>query len=247
MRGEFLDECLVDPAEEVQSQRRKARRLAVVAAATLEAAATLSLALSPLFTPAQLRPRMVNAEIPVRFGAPEAHPQHSTSAPRTHFSREVIFSPPRVPAHINRSPIADESSEAPTSTENFDSGLPPGISDNPGSFGSRPTPIAPARPPAAPVRIIQRSENVQEGQLIQRVVPQYPEIARIARISGTVELLVLIGQDGRVKSVEVLSGSAMLAASAKTGVEQWRYRPAILDGHAVEVETRVTMHFVLNE
>jgi periplasmic protein TonB len=79
------------------------------------------------------------------------------------------------------------------------------------------------------------------------VVPQYPQIARIARISGTVELLVLIGQDGRVKSIEVLSGNPMLAASAKAGVEQWRYRPAILDGLAVEVETRVTVHFVLNE
>ena len=97
------------------------------------------------------------------------------------------------------------------------------------------------------MRIIRRSEEFQEGQLVKRIIPQYPPIARLARISGTVELLVLIGQDGRVKSAEVLSGNPMLAASAKAGVEQWRYRPAILDGHAVEVETRVTVHFVLNE
>lgn len=72
-------------------------------------------------------------------------------------------------------------------------------------------------------------------------------MARIARVSGTVELLVLVGRDGRVESVQVLSGSPLLASSAKAAVEQWRYRPTILDGQAVEVETRVTVHFVLDE
>ena len=246
MRGEFLNEYLVDPAGRVQSQRRKARREAVIAAMILEAAAILSLAVYPLLTPAELRPRFVNAPIPFRFGAPEANPRHAASAPRTRFSRHVLFSLPRVPARIYRLPVAEQTSEALPSAGNFDSGLPLGISDNPGGLGSGPARIEPPRT-VAPVRIIQRSEKVQEGQLIQRVVPRYPEIARIARISGTVELLVLIGQDGRVKSIEVLSGNPMLAASAKAGVEQWRYRPAILDGLAVEVETRVTVHFVLNE
>lgn len=245
MRSEFLDECLVDPAGKSQSQRRRARRKVVVAAATLEAAAILSLALYPLFTPAKLRPQLVNAPIPVGFGAPEVN-HHAASSPHTRLSRHVLFSPPRVPTHIYRLPVAEQSSEAPSSAENFDSGLPPGISNNPGGFGSGPAPIERPRS-AAPVRIVRRDEKFQEGQLIRRVVPQYPQIARVARISGTVELLVLIGQDGRVKSVEVLSGNPMLAASARAGVEQWLYRPAILNGHAVEVETRVTVRFVLNE
>jgi len=246
MSGEFLNEYLVDPGK-AQSQRRNVRRRAVFTAVMLEATATLVLALYPLFTPAQLRPQFVNAEIPYRYGPPEVHAQHSASAPRTHFSRDVLFSPSPVPAHIFHSLITDQRNEAQPFAEDFGTRLPPGVSDNPGGFGSRPTPIAPARPPVAPVRIIHRSEKLEEGQLVQRVIPQYPQIARIARVSGTVELLVLIGQDGRVKSIEVLSGSPMLAASAKAGVEQWRYRPAILDGHAVEVETRVTVHFVLNE
>lgn len=245
MREEFLKECLVDPTGEIQSQRRKARHKAVVGAMTLEAAAILSLALYPLFTPAQLRPRFADAPIPFRFGAPETHPHHAASAPRTRFSREVLFSPPSVPAHIYRSPIAEVSSGAVSSVEDFGPGLPVGVSENPGGFGNESTAIAP--PSAAPMRIIRRSEEFQEGQLVKRIIPQYPPIARIARISGTVELLVLIGQDGRVRSIEVLSGNPRLAASAKAGVEQWRYRPAILDGHAVEVETRVTVHFVLNE
>ena len=247
MRGEFLKECLVDPAGETRSARGVSRRRAVVAAVAFEALAILSLALYPLLTPAQLRPQIVNAPIPVRFGAPEAHPHNPASARRTRFSRDVLFSPPRVPADIVRSPVANIRSEAPSAFENPAPGLPFGISENPGSLESGPAAVAPPQPAVAPVREIHRSEKFEESQLVRRVMPQYPQIARLARISGTVELLVLIGQDGRVKSVEVLSGSPMLAASAKAGVEQWRYRAAILDGQAVEVETRVTVHFVLNE
>ena len=88
---------------------------------------------------------------------------------------------------------------------------------------------------------------MQESQLISRVIPAYPQIARVARVSGTVELMVLVGRDGRVLSVEVLSGNSLLAAAAKQAVEQWRYHPAILDGQAVEVEARVTGRFVLDE
>lgn len=68
----------------------------------------------------------------------------------------------------------------------------------------------------------------------------------VARISGVVELLVLVGRDGGVLSVEVLSGNPLLAGAAKHAVQQWRYRPAVLDGQAVEVEAHVTVNFVLN-
>lgn len=243
MRGEFLKECLVDPAGDTRTARRVSRHRAVVVAAAFESLAILILALYPLLTPAQLRLQFVNAPIPVRFGAPEVH--HAATAPRTRLSHDVLFSTPRVPAHIMRSPVANIRTEAPSPIENAAPGLPFGVPENPGGLENGTGAIAP--PPVAPVRVIHRSEEFEEGQLVRRVMPEYPQIARTARISGTVELLVLIGQDGRVKSVEVLSGSPMLAASARAGVEQWRYRPAILDGHAVEVETRVTVHFVLNE
>jgi periplasmic protein TonB len=122
--------------------------------------------------------------------------------------------------------------------------MPPGP---PGGFGNELGSVLPPKPVGPAVRVIRRSESVQESQLISRVIPTYPQIARVARVSGTVELLVLVGRDGRVLSVEVLSGSPLLAAAAKQAVEQWRYRPAILDGQAVEVQARVTMNFVLDE
>lgn len=96
-------------------------------------------------------------------------------------------------------------------------------------------------------RIIQQSEGVQSGLLVYRVDPRYPQIAISAGISGTVELRAIIGRDGRVRSVEVLSGSALLAPAAVAAVREWRYRPTLLNGEAVEVETHVTVHFVLGQ
>ena len=83
--------------------------------------------------------------------------------------------------------------------------------------------------------------------LIHRIEPQYPVIARIAGVSGTVELRAIIGRDGSVSSIEVLSGNPLLARPAVEAVRQWRYRPTILDGEAVEVETRITVNFVLGQ
>lgn len=72
-------------------------------------------------------------------------------------------------------------------------------------------------------------------------------MARLAHITGSVELLVLVGSDGGVLSVDVLGGNPLLAAAAKQAVERWRYRPAILDGQPVEVEARVTVNFVMDQ
>lgn len=83
--------------------------------------------------------------------------------------------------------------------------------------------------------------------LIHRIEPQYPAIARIARVSGSVELRAIIGRDGSVSSIEVLSGNPLLARAAVEAARQWRYRPTFLDGEAVEVETRITVNFVLGQ
>ncbi len=242
MRDQFLNECLVDSPES-ENKRKSARSGALVAALVFEAMAILMLALYPLLTPAKLRPRFVSAPIPVSYTLVPISNSPTAPAPRSHVARTVLFSPPSVPAHIFRAAVPDERAEAPASPPDFGATLPFGVADGLRGLGAGSSPIA----PAAPVRVIRRSEKIEEGQLIRRVIPEYPEIARIARISGTVELLVWVGTNGLVKSVQVLSGSPLLAESAKAAVEQWRYRPAILDGQAVEVETRVTVHFVLNE
>lgn len=90
------------------------------------------------------------------------------------------------------------------------------------------------------------SEGVQQGKLIHRLEPHYPVIARQIRLQGTVILRAVIGSDGAVRSVEVLSGPALLGEAAREAIEQWRYQPTLLNGTAVEVETLVTVIFTLH-
>jgi periplasmic protein TonB len=88
---------------------------------------------------------------------------------------------------------------------------------------------------------------VMAGELIRRVQPEYPEIARATHLSGTVRLQAIIGTDGTVRDLDVLSGSPILARAAVEAVRQWRYRPTLLNGAPVEVETYITVNFVLSE
>jgi len=106
-----------------------------------------------------------------------------------------------------------------------------------------PSPISP--PPApAPTRPL-RVSHWAEGNLIYRVQPNYPALARQARIQGTVELRAIISKMGTIKNLAVLSGHAMLVISAVQAVKQWRYRPYLLNGEPIEVETEITVNFIL--
>ena len=96
--------------------------------------------------------------------------------------------------------------------------------------------------PAIPKRI-RISQGVTKGQLIYRVEPPYPPLALMARLQGQVQLKAIVSKDGTIKELELVSGSPMLAAAALRAVQQWRYRPFLLNGEAVEVETNVTVTF----
>lgn len=91
-----------------------------------------------------------------------------------------------------------------------------------------------------PKRII---SQLSEGQLVNRVEPVYPRIAAISGIQGQVKLHAIIGRDGRIQSLNAISGHPLLLRAALDAVEQWRYRPYVLNGEAVEVETFITVNF----
>lgn len=87
------------------------------------------------------------------------------------------------------------------------------------------------------------SPAVAQGGLIFKVDPEYPPLARAARVQGHVLLHAIIGEDGTVEQLRVVSGNPLLASSALNAVKRWRYRPYVVDGHAVEVETTVILNF----
>jgi protein TonB len=87
--------------------------------------------------------------------------------------------------------------------------------------------------------------SLQIGQLISRVTPAYPEDVRRQRIEGTVKLHAIIGKDGAVQNVALLSGPALLAAPAINAILEWRFKPTLLGGQAIETEEDITVVFRL--
>jgi periplasmic protein TonB len=103
-------------------------------------------------------------------------------------------------------------------------------------------PPLPPKPTARPPRI----SIMMEGNLIHRVQPTYPPLAKAAGIQGTVVLRAVISKEGTIENLTVQSGPPLLVKAALEAVAQWRYRPYLLNGDPFEVETQVTVNFVLN-
>lgn len=107
--------------------------------------------------------------------------------------------------------------------------------------------FSPVAPPA-PSPLVTKPRLISrwmEGNLIRRVQPVYPALAISSRTQGTVQLRAVIGRDGKIRHLQVLDGHPLLVKAAVDAVSQWLYSPYHLNGQAVEVETQVTVNFVL--
>jgi TonB family protein len=98
-----------------------------------------------------------------------------------------------------------------------------------------------------PAERIRVSQGVATGLIISKVAPVYPEEARTAKIQGSVVLKAMINQTGDVVSLDLVSGHPLLAPAAMDAVRQWKYRPYLLNGKAVAVETQITVNFTLTK
>ena len=224
------------------------------------------LVLAPLISP-QALPGVVWKTMTVAPPAPPPPPPQLETqvVPRTHVVPthrllDVFTAPPKVPTKVA---IVDDLDQAlPTSASVY--GSVPGISGagmsnqvltgimqsvgNPAvNFHApeRPAPPPAKTPPAEPAKP-PRITVLQMAEPIQRVTPVYPPLARTAHVSGTVELMGVLGTDGRIHEIKVLSGHPLLVKSAVDAVMQWIYRPTILNGQPVEVQAPISVRFILN-
>ena len=124
-------------------------------------------------------------------------------------------------------------------------GVPGGVfSEMPNSAPS--VPVLAKSPVPTPVKRMRIASRVAEANLIRDVTPQYPPEAGRARLEGTVVLMAVIGKDGSVTDLRVESGLPILAQAAIDAVKQWRYKPYLVDGEPVEVDSRITINFTLS-
>jgi protein TonB len=122
-----------------------------------------------------------------------------------------------------------------------------------GIIGSVPTAAPPPPPPVKTAEVkkeVQRIKvggNVQQANLLRKVTPTYPPLAKQARIQGVVKFTAIIGADGRITNLQLVSGHPLLVTAATEAVKQWMYRPTLLNGEPVEVITQIDVNFTLSQ
>ena len=109
-----------------------------------------------------------------------------------------------------------------------------------------PSPGAAAAPPASAERVAVGGK-LQSAMLLKKVAPIYPQLARTMRIQGVVRFQAVIGKNGQVKDLKVISGPRALEQAAADAVRKWVYRPTMLDGRPVEVSTQIDINFELGD
>jgi protein TonB len=176
---------------------------------------------------------------------PAAAPVKVVKQIQTDLDNWRLRTPTKIPEKVQM--IKEEEAPPPVSTM---AGVVGGV---PGAAGGQiggviggiisSTPVA--VPKVATPQRVRVSQGVTQGLLLRKIQPAYPPLARQARIQGSVLLQAEISKDGSIQNLRLISGHPMLAPAAIEAVKQWKYKPYILNGEPVEVETQITVNFTL--
>jgi protein TonB len=192
---------------------------------------------------------------------PPPPPPPAAAAPKVikviprQFDAGRLMAPKAVPKEVA---MIKEEELPPPSSGGVVGGVPGGVPGGSaggvigGIIGSVPTA---APPPPPPVKVekpvtpqrIRVGGNVQQAKLVRQPKPVYPPLAKQARISGVVKLDAIIGKDGTIQNLRVVSGHPLLVPAALEAVKQWVYQPTLLNGEAVEVVTQIDVNFTLSQ
>jgi periplasmic protein TonB len=251
---EDFSQCLVDGDKQSFSRSRWMRREALLISVILEAALVAAMFLLPLITQGLPPQQFIITPAPPYHGGSSSAP----AGPRAGSHHQPIETSAATynvmslhDANIQNHAPSVSPEDAPSIGPGFGpggslgSGLGGGENITGGmDLGGRAI-SEPPKPAIEKPRPRPMSEGVMEAALLNKVQPRYPPAARWMHIAGTVRLQAIIGKDGRVRDVQVLTGHPLLVQAALAAVREWRYRPTELNHEIVEVETEITVNFVL--
>ena len=241
-----LQSCLVEGDPEQRARERRVRRKALVSSVLVQASLLAALIMVPLFAqPAHLERPIVTPIPPYRQAPARAE---NTARPRTEVSQVCVVC-------FNSRPAPLTTASTPESNQPrdpFANSPMNGLAMIPCAAGTGCINIRSEgpRPPATSEAhrdrpTILHQTRIDPAMLIHRVEPVYPTLARQTRRSGRVELRAVIATDGTIQSLQVVSGDPLFYQSAMDAVRQWRYRPTVLNGEPVEIDTFISVIYNL--
>jgi periplasmic protein TonB len=242
-----LGGCLVDGDAEQRHRERRVRRRALVLSILIQTAVLALLVQLPLFGKTEHIALAIATPIP-SYG----HPPHSAGAtnprpghpanPGIHY----IFSTPTIrpspPSNAEDDPVGPP--EIGSGGNEQASGPACSWCVNIGDRNTGPRPPQPVTETLSRPRVIQKT-SIDPAMLIRRVEPIYPPLARQIHKEGRVEMRARIATDGTIQSLEIVSGDPIFYQSAKEAVSQWLYRPTVLNGQMVEIDTYITVVYIM--
>ncbi len=243
----MFEDSLLESGGRLKTKRGRTTAVAIL----LEILAIIVMVLIPLiFTEAlpkqQLMTFLVAPPPPPPPPPPAAAPVKIVKQIQTDIVNGQLRTPTKIPQKVQM--IKEDEAPPPVmATGGVVGGVPGGVPG--GQMGGviggiiSSTPVAVPKV-AAPQRV-RVSQGVSQGLLVHRVQPTYPPLAKQARIQGQVVLHAVISKDGSIEGLTLISGHPMLAPAAIEAVKQWKYKPYLLNGEPVEVDTEVLVNFTL--
>lgn len=235
-----LQGCLVEGDPEQRARERRIRRRSLVLSVVLQGAVLVAVVLVPLFARTE---RIALANItPVPPYSPYRHVSSAPTGPHapTPINACHICAPPNIPPRIStQDPTPTDGPQEPQFGNTIGSGVG-------GPDGYIPITDSRPRPPEQPTHHAEQPHivhvtNIDPAFLKRRVDPIYPPLPRQIHKEGRVELHAIIGIDGTIQSLQIMSGDPMFYQSALAAVQQWVYKPTYLNGQPVEVDTTITV------
>src|SRR5246500_2582519 len=243
----MFEDSLLESGGRLKTKRGRTTTFAII----LEIGLIGLMVLMPLiFTEAlpkqQLMTFLVAPPPPPPPPPPAAAPVKVVKQIQTDIVNGALRTPAKIPQKIQM--IKEEEAPPQMASAGVVGGVPGGIPG--GQMGGviggiiSSTPVA--VPKVATPQRVRVSQGVSTGLLVRKVNPNYPPLARQARLQGTVVLQAKISKTGDIKTLPLISGHPMLAPAAIEAVKQWKYKPYLLNGEPVEVETQITVNFILS-
>ncbi len=240
----MFEDSLIESGNKLKTKRGRTTAFSFM----LEAVVVGVLVLIPLlFTEA-----LPKAQLMMALVAPPPPPPPPPPPAEVHVVKQVqtdivngqLRTPTKIPKKIE---MVKEEEAPPPMMSGVVGGVPGGVPGGQmgGVMGSIIGSANTAIPRAATPQRVRVSAGVTQGMVIRKVNPTYPQIAKTARVQGQVVLQAVISKEGTIEGLKVISGHPLLTQSAVDAVKQWRYRPYILNGEPVEVDTTVTVIFSL--